>query len=293
MTQQNYPIPPPPPPPPPPTKAPIKKGLHGPGTKIFQGIRANLASLEGASQVIPNAVLKKGGIIALILGATLTFALSFVAQLATGLPSTDAGLLIIIAPITEELFKAISILIAALFIWKTIPSRRHGALLGAASGLGFAIAENILYTISYASAAGQVVNGQVIPEGYVAELLLSRWISIPFMHVLWSAFVGIGLFVLLARGKISRGTPWWMVAIFPLVGLANHILWNLVAALASGAASPFVSVVITWLLIFVPFAIVFRDFLGGHFNFQDFLHPVPEPSTYQQFTTFPPPPPPP
>jgi RsiW-degrading membrane proteinase PrsW (M82 family) len=202
-------------------------------------------------------------------------------------------LLIVIAPITEEVFKTISMLLAALFIWKTIPNRRHGALLGAASGLGFAIAENILYTISYASAAGQVVNGQVVPEGYVAELLISRWISIPFMHVIWSAFVGIGLFVLLSRGKSSRGAPLWLIALFPSIGLANHILWNLAAALTSSVVSPFVSVVINLLLIFAPFAIIFRDFLGGHFNFQDFLHPAQEPISYPQFSTFPPPPPPP
>lgn len=291
MTQQNYPIPPPPPPPPP-TETPIKKGFHGPGTNLFPGIRANLTRLEYGRKWVSNAILKKGLIIALILGATLSMALSFVTQLATGIPNTNWALLSLIAPITEEIFKGLSILIVAFVVWKTIPSRRHGALLGGATGLGFSIAENIIFTISYASISGQVVNGQVIPEGYVAELILSRWISIPFMHVLWSAFVGIGIFVLLSRRKDSRGTPFWLAALFPLLGLSTHILWNFVA-LASSGLSPLIILIIDALLIFTPFAIIFRDLLGGHFNIQDFLRPVPEPTNYQQISTFPPPPPPP
>ena len=291
MTQQGYPIPPPPPPPPH-SETQTKKGFHGPSTNLFPGIKANLTRLEVGRQGFSSAILKKGLIIAMILSATLSFALSFVAQLAAGVPSTDWTLLALIAPVTEEIFKGLSILIVALFIWTTIPNRRHGALLGAATGLGFSIAENIVFSISYASLSGQVVNGQVIPEGYVAELIASRWISIPFMHVLWSAFVGIGIFVLLSRGKNSGGAPSWLTALFPLLGLCNHILWNLVA-LAIGGISPFVIFVVDALLVFVPFAVMFRDFLGGHFNFQDFLRPIQEPASYQQIGTFPPPPPPP
>lgn len=292
MTQQNYSIPPPPPPPPPPTETPTRKGFHGPATNLLLGVRTSLTRLEYARQGVSSAILRKGLIIALILAATLSFSLAFVAQLATGLPSSDWVLLSLIAPVTEEIFKGLSILIAAVFVWKTVPSRRHGALLGAAAGLGFSVSENIVFTISYASLSGQVVNGQVIPEGYVAELVISRWISIPFMHVLWSAFVGIGIFVLLSRGRGSRGAPFWLAGLFPLVSLGNHILWNFVA-LASGGLSPLIIVVVDALLIFTPFVIMFRDFLGGHFNFQVFLRPVQEPISYQQSSTFPPPPPPP
>ncbi len=289
MAQQNYPFPPPPPPP---SETPAKKAFHGPSTNFFPGIRANLTSIEYARQGVSNAILKKGLIIALILSATLSFGLSFVTQLATGIPVTNVALLGFIAPFTEEIFKGLSIVIVAVFIWKTIPSRRYGALLGAAAGLGFSITENIVYTISYASLRGQVVNGQVIPGGVVAELIVARWISVPFMHVVWSALVGVGIFVLLSRGKSSRVTPFFLIVLFPLIGLCNHILWNLIALFSSGL-SPFTILIIDVLLIFVPFSIVFRDFLGGHFNFQDFLRPVQEPVGNPQFSTYPPPPPPP
>jgi RsiW-degrading membrane proteinase PrsW (M82 family) len=289
MTQQNYPIPPPPPPT---FETPTKKTLHGPGTNFFPSIKANLTTIENVTKSVSSAILKKGAIIGLILAATLSFALSFVAQLAVGIPASNWALIGLIAPFTEEIFKGLSILLVAIFIWKTIPSCRHGALLGAATGLGFSIAENIVYSISYASISGQVVNGQVISGGYVAELIISRWIAIPFMHVLWSAFVGIGIFVLLSQGKNAQIKSLWLVVLFSLFGLGNHILWNSLA-LASGGLSPFVITVIDILLIFTPFAIIFRDFIGGHFNFQDFLRPVKSPTIYQQINTFPPPPPPP
>ncbi len=292
LTQQNYQIPPPPPPPPTLSETPAKKGFHGPKTNFFPSIRTNLTHLETARQGVSNAILKKGLIIALILAATLSFALSFVTQIATGIPATDAALLVIVAPITEEIFKGLSILIVAFFIWKTIPSRRYGALLGAAAGLGFSIAENILFTISYTLLGGQVVNGQAISGSLIAELIAERWISIPFMHVVWSALVGMGIFVLLSRGKNGRGTPFFLIVLFPLLGLGNHILWNLIA-LASSGLSPFVILIIDVLLIFVPFSILFRDFLGGHFNFQDFLHPTQETASYPQISSYPPPPPPP
>ena len=289
LTQQNYPIPPPPPPPPSGTTA--KKGFHGPETHLLLGMRKNLTILEQGAKGVPPAVLKNGAAIGLILGATLSLALSFVLQLATGMPAASWALLALIAPITEEIFKALSIVIVAVFIWKTIPSRRHGALLGASVGIGFSIAENIIYTISYASISGQVVNNQVISAGLVAELIASRWISVPFMHVLWSAFVGIGFFVMFSQKKNNRGTPSWLPFLFFLLGLCNHIVWNTIALALSGLGA-FIIVIIDVLAIFLPFAIMLRDLLGGHFNFQDFLSPVQEPVSYTRPATFPPPPPP-
>src|SRR4030042_607522 len=219
LTQQNYPIPPRPPP----SGTMAKKGFHGPETRLLLSIRKNLTILEQGAKGIPLAVLKKGAVIGLILGATLSLALSFVLQLSTGMPAASWALLALIAPITEEIFKALSILLVAVFIWKAIPSRRHGALVGASIGIGFSIAENIIYTISYASISGQVVNNQVISTGLVAELIASRWISVPFMHVLWSAFVGIGIFALLAQRKNNRGTATWTPYLLFLLGTINHI----------------------------------------------------------------------
>lgn len=132
LTQPSYPLPPPPPP----SVTSTKRTFHGLGTHFFSGIRVSLTSLEQSVQVFFGNGLKKGVIIALVLAATLSFALSFIVQLATGITATSWVLLAVIAPISEEIFKGLSIFIVAIFIWKTIPSRRHGALLGAAAGFG-------------------------------------------------------------------------------------------------------------------------------------------------------------
>lgn len=277
------------PPPPPPLPATQRGGFHGPETRFFMGIRRYLAVLEEGLAPLSKSPTT-GLLLALILGATLSFALSFVAQL----PAAGLGINVIgvsIAPFTEEIFKGVSILIVALFVWKAIPSRRYGALLGAAAGLGFSISENILYSVQYASLIGQTVEGQLITAEMVTELIVSRWISVPFMHVLWSAFVGIGIFVFIAKRKSSKSSPSWLVLLFPLTGLVNHIVWNAVA-LGLGSLGAFLLTVLDVLLVFTPFALLFRDFLDGHFNFQKFLAPVQEPTAYKP-STFPPPPPPP
>lgn len=218
-------------------------------------------------------------IVGLILGATASVGLSLAFELLIGVITVA---LATVDPFLEEIFKGLSILLVALFMWKAVPSRRYGAVLGASVGLGFAIVENIIYSINYAT--GNYSN--------VAELIASRWISLPFMHVLWDAFIGIGIFVLLAQRSSRQNTPLWLAAPFLLSGLLAHILWNSIAIALSGVGI-LVVVLVDIIVIFVPFALLLRDFLGGHFDFQDFLKPLPDPYTPQTFPLPPPPPPPP
>jgi RsiW-degrading membrane proteinase PrsW (M82 family) len=221
----------------------------------------------------------------LVLGATLSFALSFVVQL-QAIGVGIAAIAILLAPITEEIFKGLSILIVTLLVWKAIPNRRYGALLGAAAGLGFSLAENILYSAQFAASSGQLPNA--------AELIVSRWLGLPFMHVLWSALIGVGIFVFLSQRNASQNTPSWLPLPFLLIGFLAHTVWNIVAvALSAVLGSVLLIIVLNVILVFTPFALLFRDFLGGHFNFQNFLAPQPEPSDYLPATSPPPPPPPP
>lgn len=271
MTEQSY------PPPPPATVAP-GTGFHGPGTNFFKGTRMRLSSLESASFSPVQVNLKGGLLVSLVLAAVVGFLLSYFAQLAL-IPLGTIPLVTLFAPLTEEPFKAVGMLIVALFMWKVIPSRRYGAALGAAAGLGFAIAEDILY-FSQFSAAGAGADAYVV-----------RFLLLPFMHPTWSAFVGIGVFAFVAEksrtGRVKLGLP----LTFLSLGILNHIIWNSIAVLLSpglGSGSILVDVFVT----FPMFALVLRDFLGGHFNFLSFLEPVPD-MAQQYFPVAPPPPPPP
>ncbi len=117
------------------------------------------------------------------------------------------------------------------------------------------------------------------------------------MHPLWSAFVGVGIFVLVAQRKRAQGSssPSWLAVPLLLFGWVAHMVWNALAIALSGL-NIIVVVFINIFVVFLPFAVVFRDFLGGHFNFFDFLTPVYEPGVVPapaqpEPPVFPPPPP--
>lgn len=193
---------------------------------------------------------------------------------------------IFFAPLTEEPSKALAMLIVAFVMWRVVPNRRYGAALGAAAGLGFGVAESILYVFQIA-----VSN---LPEiaAIRGEAIAIRVIVTPFMHPLWSAFVGIGVFALVAnRHRTTRlsKSPTSLPMLFLLLGMLNHLVWNSVSLGLSQFG--YLPIVINLLVTFPLFAIVLRDFLGGHFNFQNFFEPLAEPMA--AYPAMPPPPPPP
>ena len=270
MTESSY-------PPPPATAAP-NAGFHGPGTNLFRSLRARLSSLEKVSMLSTLNNLRAGFLVSLVLAAVVGFLLSFVVQLAL-ISAGTVALVVVLAPLTEEPFKAVGMLIVAFFMWKMIPNRRYGAALGAAAGLGFAIAEDILYF------------SQFFAAGAGAEAYVIRFVLLPFMHPVWSAFVGIGVFAFVVKfktGSTSLGLP----LLFLFLGMANHMVWNGIAVTAMvNPGLGYAPIIADVLVTFPIFALVLRDLLGGHFNFQNFFQTVSEPTP--QFSPVPPPPPPP
>lgn len=279
MTQPVY------PPPPPPSPTVFREGgLHGPRTNLFLGIRMRLVTLEQQLLSGRSIGIIGGFLVAFVVSAVLGLLISLVVQLAL-LPVVGMdALMVAIAPLTEEPSKALGMLIVAVFMWKIIPNRRYGAALGAAAGLGFGVAESILYIYSIAA------------SNLPAELSIVRIVITPLMHPLWSAFVGLGVFVCIAK-RSNRGSTesssLGLALLFMLTGMANHLVWNSVALLSLYGIG-YWSIALDAILVFPVFALVLRDFLGGHFNFQNFFTALPEPSSpYLQASPPPPPLPPP
>jgi hypothetical protein len=76
--------------------------------------------------------------------------------------------------------------------------------------------------------------------------------------------------------------------LFIIIGIANHIVWNAISVF-SGLG--YVAVATNAMVIFPLFAIILRDFLGGHFNFPNFFESLQEsPSPAEAFVPPPPPP---
>jgi RsiW-degrading membrane proteinase PrsW (M82 family) len=280
MTEQPY---PPPPPEPLMAEVPQKTGFHGPETNLFKGIRTQLALLEQNLHSSFNTSHRNGLLVAMILSGSMGIGLSLLLEFA--LSGVGTAGFVSIFPLIEEVFKGLSVFLVVWLMWKSIPSRRYGALIGAASGLGFAIVENIIFNV-------QTV-GANATGGQIAEAIIVRWIGLPFMHVLWSAFIGVGLFVLLAQRKVP-GTRSWLAAPMLLFGWVAHMCWNGVAIGMQAAGIDIIAVtLLDIIIVFLPFSLFLRDFLGGHFNLRDFLMGAQEQSLPPSPTFAPPAPPPP
>lgn len=118
------------------------------------------------------------------------------------------------APFTEELWKAIPVVIMFLFFRKAFDGPVDGIVFAALSAAGFAFTENILYFGTSISESG---DGSFI--------FFLRGIMSPLTHAIFTS-VGIGLALGFAARLRSR---WWILLAFPaghLVSALLHALWN-------------------------------------------------------------------
>jgi len=274
-----------PPPPPPPPSALSLEEFHLPRTNFFSRIRVQLAALEHPPQFKSEMEPIMGFLMAIVLAAFLGILIPLAMNTAI-LPALGQAtwlLGVIIAPVLEETSKALCMLAVAYAIARMFPNRRYGAAVGAAVGLGFGVFESIIF----------IVTGQA--QGIGAFLRLLRT---PFGHPLHSAFVGIGVFVFVAKKPTTRSffeAVFGLPLLFLLMGMISHAIWNAFQVLLPAAgglwATPYLSWVLGMIIVFPFFAFVLRDFLGGHFNFQRFFEPLPEPPPFYPRIAPPPPPP--
>jgi hypothetical protein len=110
------------------------------------------------------------------------------------------------------------------------------------------------------------------------------------MDVISATLIGLGLFVLITNREKLHSFVRALVGLPLLFYFLAEISWMVWNALAF-AASP--NMTLEWvldILIAIPlFAFILRDFLGGHFNFQNLFQPLAEPEV--SIPEAPPPPP--
>ncbi len=128
----------------------------------------------------------------------------------------------IFAPIFEEAFKGLGVLLLFVLARHEFDDAVDGILYGGLIGLGFAFVEDFLYY------------GAAIQEGGLASLVslfVIRGILSGFGHPLYTALVGLGF-------GLARQSPLgWRSIAFPALGygaaVAAHSTWNTPIALAS------------------------------------------------------------
>jgi len=125
----------------------------------------------------------------------------------------------IAAPITEETGKLLGIAAVLIAARSWLRGPVDGLVLGALVGLGFLLAENILYAFNVT-----VLNfGESQPLDTVAIYFVRTGLFWPISHAIFTAFAGAALGFWWGRPGARR--PWWGVLCIALA-YGTHFLWN-------------------------------------------------------------------
>ncbi len=140
----------------------------------------------------------------------------------------------IAGPTVEEIAKTLGVVAIVLIARSQVNSVLDGVVYGAMVGLGFQIAEDIVFAVGAVALAGQ--GDQVQPV--IATFLLRGFLSGVWSHTLFGALAGAGIGYLVVSRE--RGRPHRVgVAVLAVLGAwASHVLWNsplLVDGLGNGA----------------------------------------------------------
>jgi RsiW-degrading membrane proteinase PrsW (M82 family) len=142
----------------------------------------------------------------------------------------------LVAPLTEEPFKGLALLLLLLFFRREIDSPLDGIIYGGLVGFGFAATEDVFYLFDAYGTGGL---------GEVLELAFFRSLLFGLNHALFTGCTGLGI-------TLARTSPRWSVRIIaPLLGLGVaitlHAVHNAGATLAGEICWPLlVSLMADW-----------------------------------------------
>jgi RsiW-degrading membrane proteinase PrsW (M82 family) len=162
-------------------------------------------------------------------GAIPAIILSLIAELILGVPVSVLGEGLLtdvvesggVAPVVEEIAKAVALLGLFVFLRHEFDSVLDGIIYGALVGFGFAMTENVLYFL-----------GSLFTEGWAAwgVVVFLRAIVFGLNHAFFTSLTGAALgFARLSRAAWGK----WLVPPFGLgLAIAFHALHNIGASLA-------------------------------------------------------------
>ncbi|GAA0473856.1 hypothetical protein Ade02nite_74250 [Paractinoplanes deccanensis] len=122
----------------------------------------------------------------------------------------------ITGPTVEELAKTLGVVAIVLVARSQVNSVLDGVVYGAMVGLGFQIAEDVVFAVGAVALAGQ--GDQIQPV--IATFLLRGFLSGIWSHTLFGALAGAGIGYLVVRRDTLRA------ALALLGAWAAHVLWN-------------------------------------------------------------------
>jgi RsiW-degrading membrane proteinase PrsW (M82 family) len=150
-------------------------------------------------------------------GAVGAVIFSLLAQIvAAPLLGTDFAATVVGAPLTEETFKGVALLVMLAAFRRELDNTLDGLIYGALIGLGFAMTENILYFGAAYAESGAVGLGVL----FLARAVIGGW-----GHAVYTGITGAA--VGWARGRYRQGFLRFVVPVLGwMLAVALHAAWN-------------------------------------------------------------------
>lgn len=195
-------------------------------------------------------------VIVLLWGAVPSILMSLIAQVVIDVPLAallgptiihETASASIIAPLTEETFKAMVILAIFLLHRREFDGVMDGILYGALVGFGFSMVEDVFYSM------GSLFEGGWADWGMTVGLRVGLY---NFNHALFTAATGLGF------GLARNVKQTWLKVLLPLLGwaaaLVLHGLHNAGAVLAgpTSGISCLLGTAVDWLGVIVMFILI-------------------------------------
>ncbi len=165
-----------------------------------------------------------GGMGGTCLGCALSLPFAALAKTVPLGGASDALTAVLAAPFAEEFTKGL--VFVPLLFTAQIDNETDGLIYGAATGLGFAAVENLLYYF------GALKGG----AGAVLTLVVLRTLFTALVHCVSSSILGMSIGYARHRAGASRWVKYPVMGY--LVAVANHALWNATSTLAGIAGTP-------------------------------------------------------
>lgn len=164
----------------------------------------------------------------LVLNAIGGSMFSYFAGASASPDATFATTAVLVAPLVEEIVKGLAVLFVFWILHDEFDNVLEGMVLGAASGLGFALVENAIYNIHFAAQGASTLLEMGTYRSLVNALI---------GHPVYTAMTGAGLGLL---RESPRGGP--IRFLLPVGGLilavGLHLVWNGAAVFLGQALGP-------------------------------------------------------
>lgn len=128
----------------------------------------------------------------------------------------------IVAPINEELYKSLGLVVLFLIAPLEFDSLMDGLVYGAFIGLGFQAVENVQYFLQAVDLAGG--GDQIGPV--IGVFFLRVVVGGVYSHVLFTSLVGIGFAYVVTRREVSRALRAVVFGALYAAAFLAHFVWN-------------------------------------------------------------------